>query len=395
MDENGINELRQRIDWLDKERQKDKQDITRLLERVAALEKEKAGLETRLKAFDADITKAVTTASRVSTVDAMLDQVRSDVNRQIEQLEKRRADSEREQEKIRVIDREATTRALSEMRRPLDGLPKIENELATRREEERRINKVVSEIQQRATEVIRRDDERVRAMTALEEARRQDAKRVVDLQAELPELRKRADENKSKLEILEDMVRRNDVRVGEVVSLENDRRLSQMAWMETQQVATAERERAWNDLRQRAEAILRGTDDFGHRMETYAETHRQMKKLIDEYYVNVDRVERRINEAAEIQRLGEERFKQEWNAFMADEQKRWTTHMLLRDEQWRDNDRIVAKLNDRIEVVEEQLPDFRETIRAMQAIDQSRIQALYNVVREFVAEYDQTLTKAR
>lgn len=390
-----IHQLIQRIDWLDKERQKDKQEIARLIERVSALEKEKGGLETRLKQFDADIAKAVTTASRVTSIDTMLDQVRSDVNRQIEVLEKRRLDSEREQEKIRVIDREATTRGLSELRKPLDVLPKIENELATRREEERRINKVVSEIQLRASEILRRDDERMRSMAALEETRRQDAKRVVDLQAELPELRKRADENKAKLEILEDMVRRNDVRIGEVVSLENDRRLSQMAWMETQQVAAAERERAWNDLRQRAEAILRGTDDFGHRMETYAETHRQMKKLIDEYYVNVDRVERRINEAAEIQRLAEERFKQEWNAFMADEQKRWTTHMLLRDEQWRDNDRIVSKLNDRIDIVEEQLPDFRETLRTMQATDQTRLQALYNVVREFVSEYDQALTKAR
>jgi chromosome segregation ATPase len=390
-----IHQLIQRIDWLDKERQKDKQDIARLIERVGALEKEKSSLESRLKQFDTDITKAVTSANRVSTIDGMLDQVRADVTRQIEGLEKRRAESERDQEKIRVIDREASTRAISEMRKPLDSLPKIEGELAARREEERRINKVVSEIQQRATEIFRRDDERVRALAAMEEARRQDAKRVVDLQAELPDARKRADENKAKLEILEDMVRRNDIRIGEVLSLENDRRLSQMAWMETQQVATAERERAWNDLRQRAESILRNTEDYGHRFETYAETHRQMKKLIDEYYVNIDRVERRIAESSEIQRLAEERFKQEWNAFLADEQKRWTTHMLLRDEQWRDNDRVVNKLNDRIDAVEELVPDIRETIRGMQAIDQSRIQSLYNVIREFVAEYDQSLTKVR
>jgi chromosome segregation ATPase len=390
-----VHQLIQRIDWLDKERQKDKQEIARLIERVGALEKEKAGLDSRLKQFDTDITKAVTTASRVSTIDGIVDQIRGDVNRQIDQLEKRRAESERDQEKIRLIDREATNRAISEMRKPLDVLPKIEGELAARREEERRINKVVSEIQQRAVEIFRRDDERVRALAAMEEARRQDAKRVVDVQAELPDYRKRSDENKAKLEILEDMVRRNDIRVGEVVALETDRRLSQMSWMETQQVATAERERAWNDLRQRAESILRSTDDYGHRFETYAETHRQMKKLIDEYYVNIDRVERRIGEASEIQRLAEDRFKQEWNAFLADEQKRWTTHMLLRDEQWRDNDRVVNKLNERIDQVEDQLPDFRETIRGMQAIDQSRIQALYNVIREFVAEYDQTLTKVR
>lgn len=394
MDE-SIHQLIQRIDWMDKERQKDKQEISKLMERVASLEKERSGLESRLKQMDADVTKAVTTATRVNSVDSMLDQVRMDVNKRIEQIEQRRADSDREQERLRLIDREATTRALSDLRKPLDVLPRLEQEIVGRKEEERRISKLVIELQQTATEIIRRDDERVRAVASLEEARRQDAKRVVDLQAELPEFRKRGDENKSKLEILEDMVRRNDVRVGEVVQLENDRRMSQMSWMEQQQVASAERERSWTDLRQRADSILRNTEDYGHRMETYAETHRQMKKTIEEYYVNLERIDRRINEAGEIQRLAEERFKQEWNAFLADEQKRWTTHMLLRDEQWRDNDRVQSKLTDRLDGVEEQLPDIRETIRGMQAIDQARLQSIYGLVRELMAEYDQTLVKAR
>jgi predicted nucleic acid-binding Zn-ribbon protein len=257
------------------------------------------------------------------------------------------------------------------------------------------MNKLMADLQAKVTEVARRDEERARSMTSLEEGRRQDAKRVVDMQAELPELRKRGDELRTKLEILEDLVRRNDVRVGEILSLENDRKLSQMAWMETQAVAGAERERAWNDLRQRADAVIRETEDFSRRMEVYGETHRQMKKTIDDYYVNVERTERRIGEAAEIQRLSEERFRQEWNAFLADEQKRWTTHMLLRDEQWRDHDRQSGKMSDRLAALEDQLPDVRETIRGMQAIDQARLQALFNIVREFVAEYDQTLTKVR
>jgi chromosome segregation ATPase len=394
MDEN-LHQLIQRIDWMDKERQKDKQEISKLIERLAGLEKEKSAMEARLKQMDADITKAVTSATRVNSVDGMLDQVRLDVNKRVEQLELRRADSDREQERLRTIDREASTRALADLRRPLEALPRLEQDILGRKEEERRISKLVAELQQSATEIVRRDDERLRALAALEEARRQDAKRVVDLQTELPELRKRGDENKSKLEILEDMVRRNDLRVGEVVTLENDRRMSQMAWMEQQQVAAAERERSWNDLRQRADAILRSTEDYGHRMETYAETHRQMKKTIEEYYVNLERIDRRINEAGEIQRLAEERFKQEWNAFLADEQKRWTTHMLLRDEQWRDNDRLLAKLTGRIENAEEQLPDLRETLRGMQAIDQARLQSIYTVIREMMAEYDQTMVKAR
>jgi len=394
MDDN-IHQLIQRVDWLDKERQKDKAEMTRLTERLAALEKEKASIEQRLKQMDADITKAVTAASRVGTVDTLLAQVRADVTKQIESLESRRADSEREHERLRQVEREGMNRALADIRKPLDTVSKLEQDMAARKEEERRVGKLLAEIQQKAAEVLRRDEERLRAMAALEESRRQDAKRVADLQTEAHELRKRGDESKAKLEILEDLVRRNDVKVGELLALENDRRLSQMAWMETQAVVAAERERAWNELRQRSDAILRDTEDFGHRMETYGETHRQMKKSIEEYYVNLERIDRRINEAGEIQRLNEERFRQEWNAFLADEQKRWTTHMLLRDEQWRENDRHLGKVGDRLDSLEEQSADVRETVRGMQAIDQARLQSIYALIRELMAEYDQTLTKVR
>ncbi|HLF00660.1 MAG TPA: hypothetical protein VI547_01695, partial [Anaerolineales bacterium] len=382
-------------DWLDKERQKDKQDIAKLQERIISLEKEKTALENRLKQIDSDVIKAVTAAGRVSSMDTMLSQVRLDVTKQIEQLESRRADAEREHDRLRQVEREGSNRALADLRKLVDAVPRLEQDMAARKEEERRVGKVLSDIQTKSGEIMRRDEERARSMAALEEGRRQDGKRVVDLQAEMPEQRKRIDESRAKIEILEDLVRRNDVKVSEMLSLENERRLSQLAWMETQQVAAAERERAWNELRQRAESILRDTEDFGHRMETYSETHRQMKKALEEYFLNLERIDRRINEANEIQRLSEERLKQEWNAFLADEQKRWTTHMLLRDEQWRDNDRVMGKLADRTERLEEQSTDVRETVRGLQAVDQQRLQALYTLLREFMAEYDQSLTKVR
>ncbi|MBI3177665.1 MAG: hypothetical protein HYZ35_06715 [Chloroflexi bacterium] len=390
-----IDQLTQTVDWLDKERQKDQQKLAMFNERLATLANENTALQQRIKELESDLTKAMTIAGRVTAVNTMLDQVRADVNKQIETLEARRAEADREQDRLRQVEREAANRELGKMQKTLDAVPRLEQDIAGRKEEERRVSKLLTDLQTKVSDTLRRDDERIRAMAALEEGRRQDAKRVTDLQAEVPDLRKKADEHRTKLEILEDLVRRNDVKVGEMLTLENDRRLSQMAWMETQAMTTAERDRAWADLRQRAEAVIRDTEDFSRRMETYSETHRQMKKAIEESYVNFERIERRIAEAAEIQRLTDERFKQEWAAFLADEQKRWTTHMLLRDEQWRDHDRQSAKLAERVTVVEDEVPDLRETLRALQALDQARLQSTFNLMREFLAEYDQTLTKVR
>ena len=390
-----IDQLAKTTDWLDKERQKDQKRITELTERINALASENNALTQRLKGMESDLTKALTLAGRVGMVDNLVSQARVDVSKQIESLELRRAESERELERLRQVEREGLNRSLADMKKSLDTLSRLDQDNIARKEEERRINKVLLDIQPKLEDISRRDEERSRGMSAIDETRRQDARRTMDAQTELSELRKLSDEHKAKFEILEDLVRRNDARLGEMLALENDRRMTQGAWMESQAVSGAERDRAWGELKQRADELLREFDEFSRRMELYGETHRKMKQTLDDYHTNVERIDRRINEGAEIQRLNDDRFKQEWNAFLADEQKRWTTHMLLRDEQWRDHDRQAGKLMDRVTAIEERIAEAAGAVRSLQAIDQSRLQVLFQLIREGLAEYDQTMTKVR
>lgn len=388
-------EQAQTVDFLDKERQKQQQQIATLTERLNALANENATLTPRLREMESEVTKAVTLAARITSFETTFEQIRGEIVKQIDLMEKRHSESEREQDRYRTTEREGMNKMLVDTRKMLDAVPKIEQDLLARKDEENRVTKLLAELNQKITDAGRKDEERTRQMVSFEESRRQDNKRVTDLQTEATELRKRNDENRAKIEIMEDLARRNDTRIGELVLAENDRRMSQMAWMENQAVAGAERERTWNELRAKMDTVLQSAEDFSRRMDTYSETHRQMRKLIEEYYVNVERVDRRINEAAEVQRLAEERFKQEWNAFLADEQKRWTTHMLLRDEQWRDHDRQAAKSDERLVSNEDRLNDIAEILRTMLSHDQTRMQAIYNVIRDALAEQEQTLTKVR
>ncbi|MBI4632058.1 MAG: hypothetical protein HY740_10160 [Chloroflexi bacterium] len=403
-------EQAQTVDFLDKERQKQQQQLATLTERLNALTSENTTLTQRLREMESEVTKAVTLAARITSFETTFEQIRGEIVKQIDLMEKRHSESEREQDRYRTTEREGMNKMLVDTRKMLDAVPKIEQDLLARKDEESRIAKLLAELNQKITDAARKDEERTRQMVSFEESRRQDNKRVTDLQTEATELRKRNDENRAKIEIMEDLARRNDTRVSELMLAENDRRMSQMAWMENQAVAGAERDRTWNELKTKMDTVLQSAEDFSRRMDTYSETHRQMKKLIEEFYVNIERIDRRINEAAEVQRLGEERFRQEWNAFLADEQKRWTqewnafladeqkrwtTHMLLRDEQWRDHDRQAAKSEERLVSNEDRLNDIAEILRTMLAHDQTRMQAIYNVIRDALSEYEQTLTKVR
>jgi hypothetical protein len=130
-------------------------------------------------------------------------------------------------------------------------------------------------------------------------------------------------------------------------------------------------------------------------VDQYAEAFRDIRRVADEARQLVELIERRVAESTEVHRLTEERFRQDWASFLADDQKRWTTHMLLRDEQWREHDRLTGQQEERVVELAEQLAELAVTIRQIQSVDATRMQVLLNVVRELAAEYDASYAKVR
>jgi chromosome segregation ATPase len=390
-----VDQLRKTVEWLDEERRKDKAEIAALQERLAGAQAEITANASRVQRMEADLSSSTAFIQKVSRFGEMLDQLRLELTRQIAGIEQRRGEADREADRLHQIEREGVTRAIGDLRKGLEPLPKLEQDIAARKEEEKRVAKALIDLQKRISDVSKRDDEYTRAVALLEEARRQDSKRIVELQSEAPELRKRVDEYKAKLEVIEEIVRRNDYRINEVVASESERRSAQSAWMEQQAVTLASHDRWWIEFKEKAEGLYRASEQYDERMRAYAETHRSMRQALDEYKHYIEIIERRSSELSEIQRLAEDRFRQEWNTFLADEQKRWTTHLLLRDEQWREHDRGFEKFVDRVANVEDELVGIEDQLRAIRDLDSARLQAAANVLREWLAEYDQTFVKVR
>ncbi len=383
------------IKWLDEERRKDKAELSALQERLVNLENTLASRFKRVQELDGSIAGLAASLQRFSRFEEALDKLKADFVRQIETIEARRANSEREQDKLRAVEREGINKSLIELRKAVEPLPHLQKEMPARREEENRLTRELRELEQKVADFTTLDEERGRSQAMLEESRRQESRRITDLQSETGDLRRKIDELRPKLDILEDPIRRLEARVNEVIQAEGDRRTQQIAFIEHQEVVNAERERQWSEWQTRLDALRAEAEDFARQMEGYGENYRAVKKTVEGFQASLDRLERRINEAGEMQRLAEDRFRQEWAAFQADEQKRWTTHMLMRDEQWRESDRHFQKLVERMAAVEEQMIEVQELVRDLPENDQRRLESLLALIREWVAEHEQSFAQVR
>jgi hypothetical protein len=223
----------------------------------------------------------------------------------------------------------------------------------------------------------------------LEEQRRQDSRRISDIQSEIPEIQKQIDASRPKVDALESMVLRNEKRIIDLQAAERDRREEIQQFIDQQTLLLQQRDQQLGELTKNVGAYDADMRRYMERFETWAETHRQMKKIVDDFERIAERLGRRINEVAEMQRLSEERFRQEWNDWIADDQKRWKQFTLTNDEAWRNHEKQLDQLRQSITQLQNSLDPVKSSVDRIWQLERARAQLYRERYQALLLQYDQ------
>jgi chromosome segregation ATPase len=320
--------------------------------------------------------------------DDFLQQFRTELRQAIEQIEDRRSLAEREGERRNQIAREGIIRPVRDIGDRLDKLERSNEEVPALRVEVDRLSNQTMTLQQRIEDVTRMSDEPERRLAFLEEQRRQDARRISEIQTEMPEVHKSIDQLRPKIELLEEMSLRNEKRVLEIQDNERAQREQIQQFIDQQTLLIHQRDQQIQELVSGIGAYDEDMLRYMERFEAWAETYRQMKKIVDDFERISDRLERRINEVAEMQRLSEERFRQEWNEFNADDQKRWKQFTLANDEAWREHDKQYEADVGSLAELRERFTPIQESLDRLWALERDRARLYAETYQEMVHEHD-------
>jgi uncharacterized small protein (DUF1192 family) len=253
------------------------------------------------------------------------------------------------------------------------------------------LNEAIQELKPPIDDAVRIAQEAIRTQHVFDEARRQEAKRVADLQGELTALRKRIDEARSRADLSVDSFKNMDSRIRELQLSEADRKAAQMAFIEQQSLAQIDRERSYKEWKEKYDAIKSQTQVFDAQIVALEEALRTAKRAKETYNELNVKLERRINEVTEMQRLAEDRLRQEWVTFKADDQKRWTGHTLSQDEGTKDVRRLVQKLDERINPLNEVIETIQDQMHQTASATEQQLQELMNVAHEWLSAYERIM----
>ncbi len=378
-------QLSQMVTWLDKEHQRDRGELNQLQQRIATLATEREEQAERILQLESELSTLRTYVDRVAQIEGYFERFKHEMTTMLEQSEVRRQQVQRDGDRVRQVEIDNVTKAISEIRKEVEKYRRYDEELAARRADTQRLSESIARLQQQMMDAGKDKDERARNLGYLEEQRRQDNKRIAELQAHTSEVAKKVELHISRLQLLEQF----PPRLGELKTSIEEVRLLQSKDVERTQFQDAQRERQMKSWNEQAELQRQRMDEYEKRMERYAEQHQRIKKAMEDLQEFKEQIQRQQHETAELQRLAENRSKSVWEQWEAQEEQRWKKYATEWEQQWNEHDKAIVELGERIPPLEKQIAEGEKRLQLLLQILEEDTQMRAIATRDWQMRFEE------
>ena len=380
-------QVEKRLEWLDNERRNDKSLIASMQKQLESISTENTTLRKQLAEIQSDVARLNTLMLRLEKFEQEIADIEAETNRQMggfkEEAQNKQIQTNENQREI-----ESLKSSFLSFRNKFTDYEDVKSNIEDQKEEDIRLSSLFEELKTQINEISRFDDEYKRNLHIIEENHRQDSKRLTDFQGEITALRKRQDETRGKQELSSDSIRKLDGRIKNLLDAESERRQTQTAFIEKINMGQVERDRLFNQWTERFEKMENITAELEEEITGLETTHRSVKQSQASLDEITQQFRRRINEITEVQRLNEDRFRQEWTTFKSDDQKRWSNYTLAQDEQHREMNKSIEGLAERITNLEDNFDILKENVQKLGRNNLKRMQKILTLYRESIDNHN-------
>jgi chromosome segregation ATPase len=383
-----------RMDWLDEEHRKEKTVLSQIVERLAGFESSFNVINQQTKELTKDLSSISSTSARIDQFDDAVKNYRNELIQRIEKSEKQFTKTQNDLDKRHRLEFDGINQSLEVLQKASDTT-ELKRKLELRIQEEHRVSKILAELEAKISQAIKANNDNLLTTKLCEENQRQDVKKITDIQSDQVTLRKRIEEVRNSIALYPDNLRRIETRMEEIVTSETERRQSQKSFVDKQSLLQIDRDQLQKELKDKVEKMGRQSQLLETQLQEWDSVQRSVKRAQEVYEEITQKFERRINEITEMQRLAEDRFRQEWVTFKADYQKRWTSYTLTQDEQFRDTKVEIKKLSERISPVEDISQTQQDIIQQTKEANEEYLHGLLAQIHELLSAYERIMGQTR
>ncbi len=386
-----LGQLTQLTTWLDEEHRRSKAELLQLQQRAGNQEGELQDQARTLKDLEGRMAGMQAQLLKFAQFQTALQQLKEEVVHMLTQADERRQAENREAERLRAIERDNVSRALNEIRRDLQRIPRVEEEIGLRKAEQQRISESLLNVQQSLNTLSQEVENKLRTLSFLDDGRQQDAKRIARLQQESLEALKRLEQQGSRLQMIEDVMQRQERDTGEMKELVVQLRASQREFVEKQLLEFEQLKRQVMEWFERLEVHAKKMDGFAARIEEFSDAFREDRQVVENIERFQEQIKREQAQVAELQRLGEERQRRQLDQWQEENEKRWRKELLRWDHQWGEQAKRNSQTTSTFSEVEQRLAQHQAEIDAAWKFMESQITYQTQESRRWLGEMTRML----
>jgi chromosome segregation ATPase len=384
-------QLEKRLEWLDDERRKDKTLLSALEGRLLEIEGRLDSLGKKDQEMDSDLTRLRTSVTKVDDFEAELGSMRVDRKKEIKDQEKLFKGWIADAKKILAAQIQGLEKQQQKILDDFKRVKELEKAMDTRINEESRFNQSLREVEKSFSDVQKGFKGIEQDAKTIKVERQKDIKRTADIQGEISAVRKRMDEMRGLMDLVKNDYQKIKSRIQELESSRRELKKEQEDFLEEGALRQTERDTAWKGWMTRFDSIEKQAKDLDDQMTKLDTTHRDVKRMQEKLNDLSALLDRRVNEITELQRIADEKFRVEWNTFIADDQKRWKNYTLAQKEQSKLLERQNKDGEGRISVLEDGLQEIEDQLSQISSYSESQLQSLLVLMREWAGEFEQIM----
>jgi chromosome segregation ATPase len=369
-------QLAQMVTWLDEQHRRDREELTQLQQRVEAQTNTLQEQARRIKSLESQLSSARMQLSRFEQIDEAMQNMRNELTIMVNSQSEEVARTRRELEQARMVDREAISRSIAELRKDLGRIRPLEEEQKIRKAEVQRLSELTIALRHDFTNLNKDIDERTRGLPYLIEQRNHDNRRIAQLQQENIELFKRLDAAATKLQSLEYKLQKMEGAVQPIPETIEDLKRTQAQFIESLKLADADRQRQMMEWQETLETQFSLIDDQRQRFNEMMALKDEIRRTLLELEKFREGLQREQEQVAALQRLAEERMKKDMESFLADNEKRWKKQLLDWQYRWDKQEQLNTAINNRFPVIQRRLQQEEDLLQMLWSLldEQSRVE---------------------
>ena len=356
-----LTQLAQMVTWLDEEHRRDRAEIARLQQRIEAQSADIIEQARRIQELEGRLAGTQAQLTRFNQVEQSIANTKSELVGLVERAYEERVAGQRELERARMSDREMLSREVSEVRRELPRIARLEESIQVRVVEDERLSELIMGVRNQIGGLAKEIEERTRQIPFLVEQRTSDTKRIAQLQQETVELFKRTEATAGRIPLLDELIRKTGLEIEKLPPQIEQLREEQVKFMERTRVMVVEREQVltrWQEAIEEQKTLVQQSHE---RVQNFAQQIEVARRAVNEMQEFKDLILREQGQVTELQRLAEERIRREMDEFREDYEKKRRKIELRQEHLWSEQDKYNREVVDRF-------PPLQHDIKIMESL---------------------------